>query len=356
MQYLPEHRKGRGARQNNDNPFLRHHYDTTEAEFLDEAWEPTAGTQVFIEHPKSILNRVTSPDVPGEYSLNPYQGCEHGCSYCYARNSHQYYGFSAGLDFESKIIVKKNAADLLDATLRKRGWKPTPIMFSGNTDCYQPLERTHQITRQCLEVFNRFSHPVGMITKNSLILRDLDLLSEMANRGLAHVYLTVTTLDEELRRKMEPRTSPGLRRIDVIRQLSEAGVPTGVMLGPVIPGLNHHEASDILKAAAEAGACQAGYTYVHLNGQIGPIFEHWLRQAYPDRAEKVLSQIKAAHQGKLNDSRFGLRMRGEGELAEGYSRWFKLLRNKYFGTRSMPAYNLEAFAPPLPSTGQLRLF
>lgn len=354
MQSPLEYQKGRGAQINPDNRFLSSSYSTEETDGLDEAWEGAGKTQVFHEHPKTILNKITSPDVPGDYSINPYQGCEHGCVYCYARNTHQYYGYSAGIDFERNIIVKMNAPILLEEAFRKKSWKPTPIMFSGNTDCYQPLERSYKITRSCLEVFDAFSNPVSLITKNALILRDMDLLSHMAKRGLVHVMVTVTSLNEDLRRSMEPRTASGLRRIETIRKLSEAGIPTGVMLGPVIPGLNQHEAADILKASAAAGALTAGYTYVRLNGAIGQIFEHWIHQAFPDRAEKVLSQIKQAHGGSLSNNEFGKRMRGTGELAEGFSRFFKLMRKQYFSDRKMPPYNLEAFRKP--EDGQLSLF
>lgn len=354
MQTPLEYQKGRGAQVNPDNRFLSSSYSTDEPDGLDEAWEGVEKTQVFHEHPKTILNKITSPDVPGDFSINPYQGCEHGCVYCYARNAHQYYGFSAGIDFESKIVVKMNAPVLLEAALRKKSWKPTPVMFSGNTDCYQPLERKYAITKACLEVFDAFSNPVSLITKNSLILRDIDLLSSMAKRGLVHVMVTVTTLNEELRRSMEPRTASGKKRIETIRKLSKAGIPTGVMLGPVIPGLNQHEAAEILQASADAGAVAAGYTYVRLNGAVGQIFENWIQQAFPDRAEKVLGQIKQAHGGQLNDNEFGRRMRGEGELAEGFNRFFKLMKKKYFEGRRLPPYNLDIFRKP--EDGQLSLF
>lgn len=349
-----EYQKGRGAQINPDNPYLSSTYETSDTEGLDEAWQMVEKTQVFQEHPSNILNRITSPDVPGDYSVNPYQGCEHGCVYCYARNAHQYAGFSAGLDFESKIIVKMNAAEKLTEAFRKKSWVPGPVMFSGNTDCYQPLERRFRLTRSCLEVFDAFSNPVSLITKNSLILRDLDLFRKLASRNLVHVMITITTLNEELRRKMEPRTASGKKRLETVRQLSEAGIPTGVMLGPVIPGLNQHEAATILKKAADAGAQAAGYTYVRLNGAVGQIFENWIHQAFPDRAEKVLSQIRQGHNGKLSDSRFGTRMRGEGELAEGFNRFFKLMKQRHFEGRSMPPYNLSEFRDP--RDGQLSLF
>ncbi len=354
MESYPDPIKGRGAQLNPPNVYLTKAYDTEVEDGLDEALIPNTKTQYFYDHPKKILNKVTSPDVPLEWSLNPYQGCEHGCIYCYARNSHQYWGFSAGLDFEQKIIIKENAAALLAKTFDHPKWKPSPVMFSGNTDCYQPIERKLGITRACLEVFVRYRHPVGLITKNSLILRDIDLLEKLAQHNLVHVHVTITTLDESLRQKMEPRTASAKKRLSVISQLSERGIPVGAMLGPIIPGLNNHEIPSLVKAVAENGASSVGYTFVHLNGLIGPIFAHWLRMHYPDRADKVLSQIKGAHHGKLNNSTFGERMRGNGEIANGISQLFKIAKRQYLQDRKMPPYDLEAFRRP--GDGQLRLF
>ena len=354
MEQYPDHIKGRGAQVNPPNPYLKQRLDTGAEDGLDEPLVPGRETEVFHEHAKQILNRVTSPDIPADWSMNPYQGCEHGCVYCYARNAHTYWGYSAGLDFERKIVVKENAPALLEAAFRKKGWQPSPIMFAGNTDIYQPLERRLEITRRCLEVFLRYRHPVGMITKNSLILRDLDLLRELAALDLVHVRLTITTLDEDLRRRMEPRTASAAKRLETLRQLRAAGIPAGVMLGPVIPGLNNHELPALLEASAAAGALDAGYTFIRLNGAVGDIFAHWLGQQYPDRAEKVLHQIREAHGGKLGDSRFGARMRGEGPIAEGVRSLFHLFRRRYFADREMPPYNLTAFR--LPPEGQLSLF
>ncbi len=344
--------KGRGSQINPHNRFKKLSLDTHAEDGLDEPFEVDPRTQIVYDHPKKILTKNSSPDIPMDWSINPYQGCEHGCSYCYARNAHEYWGYSAGLDFERIIIVKENAAELLEKELQKPNWKPVPLMFSGNTDCYQPLERKFEITRRCLEVLARYRHPVSLITKNQLILRDLDLLKALAEHDLVHVALSITTLNEDLRRRMEPRTSPGLKRLEVVRKLSEAGIPVMAMLGPIIPGLNNHEIPEILEKAAEAGACSAGYNFVHLNGAVGGIFENWIRAHFPDRAEKVLSQIREAHGGKLNDSRFGVRMRGEGAIADSISQLFKLSKRKYFQGRSTPPYNLTAFRRP----GQMSLF
>jgi DNA repair photolyase len=346
--------KGRGASGNPANRFLRARLDDTEPDGIDEPLELPAETQYFYEHPNKILNKVESPDIPLPWSLNPYQGCEHGCIYCYARNTHTFWGFSAGMDFEQKIIIKEHAPELLEKAFRHPKWKPAPVMFSGNTDCYQPVERKLELTRRCLEVFLKFGNPVGLITKNALILRDLDLLKELAAKGLANVMITITTQDEDLRRAMEPRTSTAAKRLETVRQLREAGVPAGVMLGPIIPGLNSHEFPALMEAAAAHGALTAGYTFVRLNGDLQGIFETWLRQAYPDRADKVLNQIREAHGGSLEDHRYGVRMRGEGAIADSISGMFKLLRAKHFAGRQMPPYNLEAFR--VPPEGQLSLF
>lgn len=352
MESYPEYLKGRGAQINPPNPYLDTALDVESLDGLDEPFVPNKETEIRIEHPRKIINKVDSPDVPFSFSINPYQGCEHGCVYCYARNSHHYNGLSAGLDFERIIYVKENAAQLLRKALSHKKWEAAPIMFSGNTDCYQPLERKFKLTRQCLEVFAEFRHPVGLLTKNSLVLRDIDLLKDLAKDGLVHAALTITTLNEELRRKMEPRTAPGLKRLQVVEALAKAGIPTSVMLGPIIPGLNNHEFPELLKRSADAGALAAYYTYIRLNGAIGLIFEDWIQKNYPDRAEKVLGQIRQGHGGKVNDSTYGRRMRGAGPIADSISEAFKLFRNKYFQGREMPAYNLSAFQKP----GQLSLF
>src|SRR4051812_18037919 len=316
MQDDEDYFKGRGAQIKTENKFLKAQYVTEHIEGLDEPLLSAPTTQVFYETAKNVVNKVTSPDVGMMYSLNPYQGCEHGCIYCYARNTHAYWGFSAGMDFESKIIVKPNAANILEEEFRKKSWKPTPIMFSGNTDCYQPAERKWKITRSMLEVALDFRNPVSMISKNQLILRDLDILKQLAEMNLVHVMISITSLDEDLRLKLEPRTATAKNRLKVVETLNRNNIPAGIMVAPIIPGLNSHEIPAIVEAAANAGARTAGMTIVRLNDAVGAIFTDWINKAYPDKASKVLKLIAECHGGKLNDSRFGVRMKGEGNVAE----------------------------------------
>jgi DNA repair photolyase len=337
------YRKGRGAQIKTANRFLKAAYVTEHVEGLDEQLLGPVATQVFEETPRKMVNKVDSPDLGFSYSMNPYQGCEHGCIYCYARNTHEYYGFSAGLDFESKIIVKKNAPRLLEEQLVNRNWEAVPIQLSGNTDCYQPLERTYRLTRGLLEVLLRYQNPVGIITKNSLILRDLDLLRALAEQKLVHVYISITTLDEHLRGLLEPRTASAAKRLHTVEELAKAGIPTGVMIAPIIPGLNHHEIPEIVKAAAERGAVATGVQVVRLNGSIGKLFEDWLRKSFPDRFDKVWNQIRSMHEGNVNDSEFGRRLRGSGQLAEIIHQLHRAAKKKYLANRQMPAYDLTRF-------------
>jgi DNA repair photolyase len=322
---LPEnYHKGRGAQFNPHNRFEQKDYVKQHDEGIDDWEDQPQKTTFIIGHPKSIVNKVDSPDLGMAYSLNPYQGCEHGCTYCYARNSHEYWGFSAGLDFERKIIVKTDAPELFKKFLEKKSWDASTISISGNTDCYQPAERKYRITRQLLEIALEYKQPIGMITKNALILRDTDLLAEMAKLNLVSAYMSINSLNEDLRSKMEPRTATSKQRLKVIEELSKAGIPMGVVVAPLVPGLSDHEIPSILKAAASAGAKSAGYTIVRLNGAIAGIFEDWLRKNYPDRFEKVWHSIQSCHAGKVNDSRFGDRMRGDGNIAQMISDNFKL--------------------------------
>lgn len=346
--------KGRGAQINPHNRFLKQKAVQEHFEQIDEPLLLDEKTEIIFTHPKTILNRVDSPDIKG-LSMNPYQGCEHGCIYCYARNTHEYWGYSAGMDFERKIIVKQNAAELLAKELSKPGHVPEPIMFSGNTDCYQPLERKFGITRKMLEVLLKFRHPASFITKNQLIRRDLDLLQEMASLRLVHVMISITGLDEKLRMKLEPRTATYRQRLETIRILADAGVPVGVMTAPIIPGLNSHEIPDVIKAAAEAGARTAGYTMVRLNGAISEIFKDWLEKNYPDRADKVWHQIQEVHGGKVNDSRYGVRMRGEGPVAESMRTLHRIAREKYLPAKDDFSFDLSLFDHRA-GNAQLRLF
>ncbi len=343
MEQKEDYFDGRGSQIKTSNRFLKNQYVTEHIEGLDEPLTGYPGTQVFEESAKKLVNKVDSPDLRMMYSANPYQGCEHGCVYCYARNTHEYYGYSAGLDFESKIIIKRNAAELLEKFILNPRWDAVPIALSGNTDCYQPQERKYGLTRAMLKVMANYRHPVGLITKNGLITRDIDLLKDLASDNLVHVYISITTLNEDLRRKMEPRTASGFKRLHTIEALAKAGIPVGVMTAPIIPGLNHHEIPDIMKAAANAGAVAAGMTVVRLNGAIGKIFEDWLRKNFPDRFDKVWNQICSLHDGNVNDTQFGRRMSGEGNIADAIHQLFTVSKRRYFNGKSLPAYDLTKF-------------
>jgi DNA repair photolyase len=335
--------KGRGAQIKPQNPFSRTVYTQTHPEGLDEELIQKPYTQIFEDHPQKIVSKNDSPDINMPLSINPYQGCEHGCIYCYARNSHTYWGFDAGLDFETKIMVKKNAPDLLEKTLRSSKWKPAAIVLSGNTDCYQPIERKLQITRQLLKVFRSFRHPVAIITKNALIKRDLDILIDLAAMNLVHVYFSINTLDEKLRYVMEPRTSSSIARLEAMKQLSAQGIPTGVMVAPIIPALNSSDIHPVLKAAGRSGARSAGFTVVRLNGQDAELFKNWLLHHFPDRSEKVWNQIKSLHGGKPNDSNWGRRITGAGPLAESIRQQFRIYRRMTIGNHQLPPLNLELY-------------
>ena len=323
------YKKGRGAQFNTINKFLKNETVKEHVEGIDEWIEPDIKTQYLEDNAKGIVNKVESPDVGMMYSMNPYQGCEHGCIYCYARNSFEYWGYSAGLDFESKIIVKKNAAELLRKFLMNKNWVSVPIGMSGNTDCYQPAEKKFRLTRQLLEVCLEFNQPVGIITKNAGILRDRDILTKMAEKKLVSVLVSITSFNEDLRRVMEPRTTTGKQRLRVIEELSKAGVRMGVMLGPMIPALNDHEMHSIMKAASEAGAVFSAYTFIRLNGAIKLLFHDWLYKNFPDRADKVWHLIEQSHGGKVNDSQWGRRMRGEGEIPAMIGQQFQKFNMRY---------------------------
>lgn len=337
--------KGRGAQVNTHNKFLKNKYVLDHIEGLDEQFLENTATQIFEETPKKIVSESNSPDLSHMFSINPYQGCEHGCIYCYARNTHEYFGFSAGLDFERKIIVKRNAAELLEQYFNKKNYQPVCIMLSGNTDCYQPLERKLKITRSLLQLFLQYRNPVSIITKNSVILRDLDILGELGKMNLVHVNVSITSLNEQLRQKLEPRTVTASGRLGVIQKLTEKGIPVRVMAAPIIPGLNSSEIPAIIKAAADRGALAAGFTIVRLNGSIAEIFTDWIHKAFPDRAEKVLNMIKACHDGKLNDSDFGRRMSGDGNIAESIHQMFRMSVNRFMGDGVMPEFDYSLFVP-----------
>tara|TARA_R110000751_G_scaffold306879_2_gene426469 strand:- start:1053 stop:2126 length:1074 start_codon:yes stop_codon:yes gene_type:complete len=350
--------KGRGAQQNVHNRFFQLSHEQRN-DFLEycakEGEEPDKNKTLYLPvFPKTIVNKVKSPDVGMAYSMNMYQGCEHGCIYCYARNSHEFWGYSAGLDFERRILVKKDAPKLLEAFLKRKSWEAYPIIMSGNTDCYQPAEQKFEITRQCLEVFLKYKHPVGIITKNALILRDLDLLKALSKDNLVNVNVSITSLSETTRRILEPRTATMKKRLETVKVLSDNGIPVNVMLAPIIPSINSHEILPLAKAVADAGASSIAHTIVRLNGAIGGIFTDWIHKTMPDRADKVLHQIEDCHGGTLNDSRFGHRMRGEGQIAKQINDLVKLARLKYFKGKLMPQLNTELHE--VYKNGQLRLF
>lgn len=350
--------KGRGAQQNVHNRFLQHVYEMRDdfLEFCRIEGEDADNnqTQYIPIFPKTIVNKVTSPDVAMMYSMNPYQGCEHGCIYCYARSAHEYWGYSAGLDFERKILVKKAAPELLEKHLKKKSWKAATIVMSGNTDCYQPAEKKFGITRKCLKVFLKYRHPVGIITKNALVLRDLDILKQLNEHQLVGVNVSVTSLSEKTRRLLEPRTATIKKRLETIRVLSENGIPVNAMLAPMIPGINSHEMLALAKATAEHGAFSFAFTVVRLNGAIGQIFTDWIKKTMPDRAEKVLHLIQDCHGGSINDSRFGIRSRGEGKVAEQIHEMARLAKQKYFKDRTFPKLRTDLHEQY--KSGQLKLF
>lgn len=346
--------KGRGTSLNPANKYAALSYERMHSEAIDD-WETSPRqTEFIVDDSKTLVNKVTSPDVGMLYSANPYQGCEHGCIYCYARNSHEYWGYSAGIDFESKIVVKKNAPALLRQFFDNRNWQPATLSLSGNTDCYQPIERSMKITRALLEICLDYRNPVGIITKNALVLRDTDLLQELAKRGLARVFVSITSTDERLRLQLEPRTATYKARFGIIEKLAAAGVPVGVMNAPLIPGINDMHQHDVLQRAANAGAQWAGYTVVRLNGAVGPLFRNWLYEQFPDRAEKVWNQICECHGGKVNDSRWGNRIIGEGKFATLIQDQFRLWCRKYGLNQTSYQANLNDFRRP--KGNQLSLF
>ena len=340
--------KGRASSFNPQNRFETTSYEALEELSADEAGETDSErkivTKYFFDTSKTILAKNDSPDVGFTYDLNPYRGCEHGCIYCYARPTHEYLGFSSGLDFETKIMVKKDAPLLLEKELKKKSWKPQVISFSGNTDCYQPIERKLQITRKCLEVFLKYRNPVGVITKNALITRDVDILSELAKLNLVACTLSITTLDKNLQRKMEPRTSPPEERLKAIETLVKAGVPVSVNVAPVIPGLTDSEIPAILKRASEHGATSAHWILVRLPYAVKDLFMEWLRREYPEKAERVLNRIKEVHEGKLNSSEFGKRMRGSGKVADSISQLFEVTRRKYGLNEKIYRLSIDKFS------------
>ena len=343
---------GRGASINPPNRFERLHLSPVPDCPPDE--QPHPRTQFFEDGSESLLNKNNSPDVGFSYGLNVYRGCEHGCAYCFARPYHEYLGWSSGLDFETKILVKRRAPDLLRRELSARRWQPQPIAMSGATDCYQPAERHFQLTRRCLEVFAEFRHPVFIITKNALVTRDLDVLQELARYHCIAVHVSVTTLDTELGGKLEPRASRPAARLRAIRELSAAGIPVGVMVAPIIPGLTDQEMPAILAAAAEAGATRAGHVLVRLPFAVKDIFLQWLEDHAPTKKARVVDRLMTLHGGKLYDSDWGKRMRGEGIFAAQLEELFKATTRRAGLNREEFSLSTEHFRRP--GGQQLELF
>ncbi len=330
---------GRGAGFNPPNRFERMHVEPIEGEQAATA----VPTEYYVDCTRSILSHNDSPDVPFDYSINPYRGCEHGCIYCYARQTHEYLGFSAGIDFESKILVKPDAPELLERAFRSKSWQPQVVALAGNTDCYQPVERRLEITRKCLEVFLRYRNPVSLITKSFMIARDIDILSELAARQLVSVHFSITTLDPQLSRIMEPRAAAPLRRIEALRLLSCASIPTGVSVSPVIPGLTDEEIPAILKAAAAAGAKSAVYILVRLPLAVEDLFVDWIHRRMPARASKILGRLREVRAGRLSASDFSTRKQGEGEFAATLRTLFEMSCRKYGLNQSEPELSTAYF-------------
>jgi DNA repair photolyase len=321
---MPQTQRGRAAGQNTPNRFERLHLEPVEMELAPDDRLPLLRTVFLKDSSHSILAKNESPDLPFRYSLNPYRGCEHGCIYCYARPSHEYLGFSAGLDFESRIMVKLEAPRLLAEALGRKSWVPQVVALSGNTDCYQPVERQLRLTRMCLEVFLEYRNPVTIVTKNSLILRDLEILKAMARYDLVQVMISVTSLNPAITRAMEPRTSSPSNRLEAISALADAGIPVGVNAAPVIPGMTDEEIPGILSAAAARGASSAGYILVRLPGPVRPLFVDWLRREFPDRSSRILNRIRDTRDGELSDARFATRMTGQGSIAAAIRDLFEI--------------------------------
>lgn len=349
-------RRGRGA---GINPTGR--FELTTRHEFDDGWEtledlPAFKTDVQVEKPRTIITRNDSPDISFDRSINPYRGCEHGCIYCFARPTHSYMGLSAGLDFEAKLFAKPDAPRLLERELAKPGYQPKTIAIGTNTDPYQPIEKKWRIMREILEVLEAANHPVGIVTKSALVVRDIDILSRMAEKGLAKVALSVTTLDANLARTMEPRASTPTLRLQAIRKLTEAGIPTSVMMGPIIPGINDHEIERILDAAYAQGAREAGYVLLRLPLEVAPLFKDWLLRNYPDRYRHVMSLVRSMRDGKDYDAEWGKRMRGTGPYAWQIGRRFEIAARKLgFNSKRVPLRN-DLFEPIEKGGKQLSLF
>ncbi len=351
-----ERRRGRGARSNVTGRFEAERRDA-----FDDGWESLGDldafkTEVRDEPARTILTRNDSPDISFDRSINPYRGCEHGCSYCYARPTHCFLGHSAGLDFETKLYAKPDAAKLLESELSSPSYRPDTIALGTNTDPYQPIERERRITRAILEVLERTCHPVGIVTKSALVTRDIDILAPMARRGLAKVALSVTTLNRRIARAMEPRAATPAKRLDAIRKLSDAGIPTAVMVAPIVPAINDAEIERILGAAREAGATEAGYVMLRLPIELKDLFREWLSSEFPDRAQRVIHLLQSMHGGRDYVSEFGVRQRGRGPYAEQIALRFRLATKRLGLNHHKHALRSDLFRPPVLVGQQMRLF
>lgn len=352
----PDRRRGRGAVSNRDG-----RYETQRRELVDDGWQtldrlPPFRTDIQVERARKVITRNTSPDISFDRSINPYRGCEHGCSYCFARPTHAYMGLSAGLDFETRLFAKANAAELLERELSAPGYKPQTIAIGTNTDPYQPAEKDWRIMRAILEVLDRANHPVGIVTKSSLVLRDIDILAKMAERGLVKVALSVTSLDRRLSRAMEPRAATPQKRLEAIAKLSEAGIPAAAMVAPIIPALNDMEIERILDAVAAAGAVEAGYILLRLPQEVSPLFKEWLLRHYPDRYRHILSVLRCMRGGKDYDPEWGRRMRGTGPYAWALGRRFELAAKRHGLNRSKLKLRTDLFVSPKKGGVQLEMF
>jgi DNA repair photolyase len=355
----PELRRGRGARSRESGRF-----EKEKRERMDDGWgnleqeQENVRTYLIPDKSKSVISRNNSPDIPFRQSINPYRGCEHGCIYCYARPSHTYLGFSAGLDFESRLMVKYDAAKVLEQEFRHKNYKPQVIALGSNTDIYQPVEKKLRITRQVLKVFDKFSHPLGIVTKSALVTRDIDILKRLARKRLIRIFISVTTLDYRLARAMEPRASTPQKRLDAIRDLSRAGIPVGVMVAPIVPSLTDHEMENILAAAHDAGARHAGYVMLRLPLEIKKLFREWLEEETPDRAHRILHHLQDMHGGKDYNPEFGHRMRGSGPYADLIAQRFKksCFRLGLNQKRAGDDLTLDLFQVPLDDGNQISLF
>jgi DNA repair photolyase len=351
-----QRRRGRGARSNATGRF-----EAERREAFDDGWEGLGDldafkTEVREEPARTIITRNDSPDISFDRSINPYRGCEHGCIYCYARPTHCFLGHSAGLDFETKLYAKPDAARLLERELSDPRYEPQTIALGTNTDPYQPIERERRITRQILEVLERTGHPVGIVTKSALVLRDIDILARMASRGLAKVALSVTTFDRRVARAMEPRAATPARRLETVRALTEAGIPTSVMVAPIVPGLTDPEIESILVAARDAGATEAGYVLLRLPLEIKELFREWLATEFPDRAQRVIHLLQSMHGGRDYVSEFGLRQRGRGPYAEQIALRFRLAAKRLGLNETRRALRTDLFRAPVLAGQQMRLF